>query len=956
MLTFLLPSISSARVTSQLVRRLQTLGVQQEQQSNRHASTSTFFQQATHAARTDEDAEDTHDRARPSHPITEEFSHFFDKRTPLPSPSASPSTIEKSKASYEIAAASRHAATTFRQAIGSRNPAEIIAAYASLVKAQQRHVDHVTSSSSCALQPSDIGFPVRKADIQSAISHLLQHAQREGHMEIRIVKACHQMFEDLNRTFGFRVGPTDLHRHLQTFCLAKSDRHDPCDIFRQLRASYPDWHTTSVEWNMVISYLVKRKSFGHAIKVWHEMLNYGVTPEVSLRNTMIRLHLALNNTAEAEAHLQHLWQEQDQLGIDTLTITVQGLCRLAIEGKGEGEDTMIKLRIYARDLRKAAESSPQMDPAAWRALLCYEAIVAGPAQALRTARQAYQPGLFNHNTLCMLLRLHVDDLNDLQSSDEALELLDRVQMAIDPQRYIKPDDRCYNILMLGLLDNLVTESAFKTDDAAAFEDEVDLLSEASANRQSRQLPTPNQIREAQLLYDHVRSLGVPPTPLLVTPLMTAYCGAFLPYLPSAMKLFSDLLAYRSSSRQSSNRRKSSPAFSIDMKIIQPVLDACVRLKDISSALDLLSRLDDAGVFISAQHKSQLMRRLIGITASWPEAFHIYRSLSRFPTSWSSLGSTSCKASDRGLDEKGYISLLECLRTLTFHEPKLPHATKSIIPAPPEQLLSIVLDMRESGYKPSPSTYTSILDYYSKIPEPSYLGIKATHEMLKQDASLEPDLALINALMNAYNRAGEPAMVLAIWDSLLVARQEIDGVTLSVFFDTAGRHGLLSLARKAIQTVRRLEGEQQVKRKSVMTKEAWDSWLECLARCGRLEEAIELAFGEMRTTLFRESLALHDLDAADCSVTQLVARSTQAPIKNKRGQHVGPDAKTFGTLLKFGARERDRRQKRIGGNVKTWSTASNSAGGGSIWHLLRQRIREEFSWLYPQVKNVGQETL
>ncbi|SPO20399.1 uncharacterized protein UTRI_00796_B [Ustilago trichophora] len=978
MLPFLLPSAFSVRASSRLAQTLSRATAKQESKTNRRASTATLIQAAAHSSRSD--GQDQHDDAPlprlPRHNADQAaFSHFFDKRTPLSTPSSA-STSSKPKASHEIASASRQAVATFREAIGRRQPAVIIEAYDLLLRAQQIHARDVIRFSSRTLQSSDVGFPVRKADIQTAIRHLVQHAQAQGHMEVSNMEACHQMFHDMSRIFGFRIGPTDLHRQLQTYCLSKSLRFDPCQAFERLRASHPDWQTTSVEWNMVISYLVKRGEYGHAIKVWNDMLEYGVEPEDALRNTMIRVQLAVKNTDEAETQLQHISLEKEQLGIDTLTTTVEGLCKLVSIAKETDEELMGKLRTYASDLRKAVESSPQAatDSSAWHALLRYEAMIVGPAHALETARLASKPGMFGHSTLCFLLRLHVDELNDLQSSDEALELLDKIQSAIDPKRMIQLDDQCYNILMLGLLDNSAVDSEIQTEDPILLDDDADVLlddaGDRSANQQSRNLPTPNQVREAQLLYDHVRALGIPPTPLLVTPLLTAYCEAFLPSLPSAMKLVQDMLDYRSSRKASSpTKRRSTASLSIGMKIIRPVLDACVKVKDITAARTLLSRLHEARIAITAAHKSQLMRRLIGITTSWPEAFHIYRSLSRFPTTTTTTtGSSSATPSTKGLDERGYIKLLESFRSLKIIDPK--STLGQPLPAPPEELLGIVEDMRAAGHRPSCAIYTSILDYYAKTPKPSYLGVRATHEMLKRDERLEPDLPLINALMNAYNRAEEPAMVLAIWDSLLATRQEIDGITLSVFFDTAGRHGLLALARKAISTVRRIESEtadRGVYRRSAMSKGAWDSWLECLARCGRLEEAIELAFGEMRRTLFREAIDAGDFDSAadqsQLSVANLVVGSTQAPVRDRRGQVVGPDAKTLGTLLKFAARERDRRQKRLGA-ILPWSSSSStnemgaggSGRGNTIWHSLRARIREELSWLYPQVKHIGENPL
>lgn len=938
MLLCLVPPPRLLRASSQLPRQLELahplhirLRAASNSSSSRYVSDSTYVNQ---------DAEEHNDRASSRHPQTKNTasSHFFDARVPAPTCNNTAS-LTRPKVSHEVASASRQAVNTFRQAISTREPAAIIEAYTLLTQAHERQVQDVRDSSSTAAEPYQTKFPVRKNDIQTAIRYLVQHSQTEGRMECVLVEACQQMFEDMNQRFGFRIGPTDLHRQLQVFCLSSDQSLDLRDAFLHLRASYPEWQTTSIEWNLVISHLARRRSYKHAIKVWHDMSISGVTPSADLRNTMIRVFTAVIRTGEAEDQRLELAREEASISPDDLPATVMSLCELVLSNTETSLERMDKLRKHVNQLQREVESNPQManNTASWNALLRYEALVVSPAHARQTARQVYKPGMFDYSTLCVLLRLHTEELNELQSSEDALELLDQVQSAIDPSRSIALDDECYSILMFGLLSNSVSEDTPN--------------------------PSPNQIHEAQLLYDHVCSTGIPPTPLLVTPLLRAYCEAFLPSLPSAMKLVDDLLAQQpitaapSSRLSGSTRRKAPRSLAFDMAIISPVLDACVKLKDLSSARNLLSRLHEAGITMSVTDKSKLLRRLIGITTSWPEAFHMYRSLSRFRTS-SSAGS---RTSEAGLDERGYMSLLESLCALTFPDPR---SSSSRLPAPPEELLGIVEDMRAAGHRPWCVIYTSILDYYSKTTPPCYVGVQATHEMLKRDEGLEPDLPLINALMNAYNRVGEPAMVLAIWNSLMATRQEIDGVTLSVFFDTAGRHGLLSLARKAIRTVRQIEVQDKGESvRSVLTKGAWDSWLECLARCGRLEEAIELAFGEMRKALLKEAMNAHDLDSVDAGITanELVARSAQAPVKNRRGHVVGPDAKTFGVLLRFAARERDRRQKRsatnlLPGPISGARSGSIAASGTSIWHTLRTRIREEYSWLYPQVKHIGEQTV
>ncbi|TKY90938.1 hypothetical protein EX895_000936 [Sporisorium graminicola] len=963
MLPFLIPSAALARASSQLARRSRMRLSQQVYLPSRSSSSSIITQNVSKTARHDQDAEHQDDgSASPPRPHRDNtaFTHFFDKRTP---PLASSPTLApaKAKASHEIVSASRDAVTAFRNAISTREPAAIIEAYQLLMQAHHAHAQHIRGASSRFVDITDIGFPIRKADIQTAIRHMVKHAQREGHMTPRLFHVCHQMYRDMSQQFGFRIAPTDLHRHLQTFCLSDNPTMHPCVAFDQLRANHPEWRPNSSEWGMVIAYLERHRSYIHALKLWTDALEYGVEPEDPLRDTMIKVFLAVNNKTEADALRQQLSQHEAHLDIDTLTSAVEDLCQAVSQLKQSDPELMSELRTHAMNLQKTMDSNTELATlsSAWKALLRYEAIVAGPAHALQTARQAWKPGLFDSETLSLLLRLHEDELNDLQSSDDALELLDRIQSACDPKRTTQPDDQCYSILIQGLLNS----SGSKAEDACALDQDGNLVPDEDGDRgrSTCGLPSPNQIREAQLLYDHVRALGMPPTPVLAMPLLTAYCEAFLPSLHSAMKLVRDVLEYGTPSSLSarktttSTRRKTSRSCSsaVGISTVRPVIDACIKLKDLACARDLLSRLHEAGIALEPAHKLELMRRLIGITTSWTQAFQVYRTVSRFPTLTS-----SGTRSEGGLDERGYISLLQSLRALTFTDSQ----NSTVLPAPPEELLGIVQDMRAAGHRPSCAIYTSILDYYAKTAQPSFLGVQLTHEMLKQDEGLEPDLPLINALMNAYNRADEPAMVLAIWDSLMATRQEIDGVTLSVFFDTAGRHGLLSLARRAISTVRRIEAQgTEARGRSAMTKGAWDSWLECLARCGRLEEAIELAFGEMRKTLFREAIDAHDLDdAADgeaaVPVALLTVKSSQTPVKDRRGQVVGPDAKTMGTLLRFAARERDRRQKRVMGSLFPGATSEDSRGRGtSIWHTLRTRIREELSWLYPQVKHIGENT-
>ncbi|GAC73958.1 hypothetical protein PANT_9c00386 [Moesziomyces antarcticus T-34] len=928
MLPFLLPSASLARATPQLARQLQSI-IKSRHSGPCQRCASNVAGRASRAGSEQEDLGESDDPPNVhSHRGRQTpFSHFFDRRVPV-TPSIQEPRSGDSKASYDITAASRQATTALRRAVSSGSSTEIVDSYDNLVRTYHKHLQDVTSSSSKLLAPSEVGFPLRKDDIQNAIETLLLNARKQGPIPPQIAEACRRMFQDLSRLFAFKIAANDLHRQL--YCVSRSTDVDQVTAFRELRESYPDWKVAPFRWGMIISPLARRGCYDQAIDVWQEMMEAGVQSDVRLRETMVNLCLESQDTP-ARARLEGLAQGADETAFHTCIVVVEGLCNFAARVLEVDEELLLRLRTHASHLRGLLESRApdEASTAARAALLRFEAVDAGLTQAPETASRANEPQSPDQRAIEeLLLGLHGDELNSVQSSDEAVELLDRVLAATDKGRNIHPDNQCYHLLMLGLLNTRGSDiHAIPAEDAE------------DGATPSRALPSPNQVREAQLLYDHARAIGVSPTTQLVAPLLRAYCEAFIPSISAATKLVSDMLDHRAV-RKATNEVPSRNTDRVGMDVIGPVLDACVRTRDVAAARGLLSRLQSARIAIDVDDKALLIRPLVGMASSWSEAFEIYRALSRLPIS--STGEST------GLNTRGYTELRRSLFGLCFTEDR-GRGERVMLAAPPEDLLGVLQDMRADGYPPTCAVYTAVLDYYSKTQPPSAAGVGATHAMIKWDEKLEPDLPLVNALMNAYNRIDEPTIVLAIWESLLATRQEIDAVTLTVFFDTAGRHGLLTLARKVVGTVQRAEHEAKergAKRRTPMNKGAWDAWLECLARCGRLEEAIEVAFGEMRTTLLRQAIEWHDLDQdgdAAGTVAEILVRSMQAPVRDRNGHIVGPDAKTFGTLLKFAARERDRRQRRRTGR------------DSPIWHTLRTRLREELSWLYPQVRHIGEST-
>lgn len=847
----------------------------------------------------------------------QDLSHFFDRQT-------FPASYEAAnKPLHEIVSPSKRAVAAFRIDLASRDDERIIAGYAALLQAWERHKTSYNASSSRPFK-LDHSFPLRKNDIQKAIRFLIENARAKHVMDHKSLSTIQQMFEDMVATFGLKHGPTDLHYQVQACCLQSSRQgivRDPMQAFRDLRAANPDWRTSSIEWTMVAQFLSWTDQHDRAGELWEEMKQHGAVPETRFHTVMIRLLFQCNNVEEAESYLLSIEQQDGQLDIKVLTAAVENYCDLFQTDQLQQSLVELRLRKYAQLLRSELSNEPSADPAASHAFLRYESLLLGPAHALQTAKQLGS-GL-DPQSITQLLRLQTDELRSLQTSDDALALLDKI-LDLNPSNKAKPSDDTYQLLVLALLGK----------DAKATADAV---------------PTPNQIREAQMLYDQLQSSGLRLGPRVTAPLITAYCEAFLPSLSAAMRLIKDLL-------QDSQRASDGTITAFDMNIVGPFIQACTKLRDLSMANDLITRLRKAGVPMEARDKQDVARQLMSIATTWREAFAVYQNVGRLPLK---------DHSRQGYDKSGYAILLDVFRKLSCRDDEFSGVDSNAESvAPPEHILCILEDMRRAGYQPSCVVYTTILDYYSKLSTPSYEGVQATHNLLKSDETLEPDLPLINALMNAYNRANEPAVVLAIWDSLMATRQEIDGVTLSVFFDTCGRTGWLERARMALTASRRMDANRRELpsrpyRPSAMNKGAWDSYLECLARCGRLEEAIELVFGEMRRSLLRDAInakIIADVDET-ASLNDLLYRQTQKPIRTRTGQLVGPDVKSFETLLKFAAKERDASRPLPLKSFFPTSRFSISAddrtdSGHSIWHTLRQRIKEDYSWIYPSVRDIG----
>ena len=607
--------------------------------------------------------------------------------------------------------------------------------------------------------------------------------------------------------------------------LAVSERPSLATL-QEVRAEYPDWEPTDADYTQLLHTLCRQRQMD-ALEVWRTMQERSI--HVSPTATNAVLSTALMRAPMADVHtILHQIGGIDKLDRVGLTTLLQGYCNRVADAAASSAteadfhtlDAPPEADVHAaaQKLRPLLQDTP--DALGWHGYLMYKGLLYGPEAAFECAqstlaRGAFKPDAWTMTTLAMCQIHHQPP----ESCDEALALLDRLSTltSLTPDRYVTA------LLLQALLGYAVR---------------------IGYQRPARPTPDPGRAVEAQAFLEEVCMLyKVQPDAALLQPLIEAHCYAFVPALDAAYRLLRYLQPIP---QRSLFFRKKEAAPRTDLGTYYPLLMACVKLYEVPRALELLSEMKH--IQVPAHAATTLTTQLWGVCQTHQEAWQVYQAMRRISA----------------LDAASYAYLLAaCCRLRLYEDP----GDDSVSPVPAAHPLQLLGDMRAAGFHPSPATYTILLDYYAKSPRANLAGVQATHELIKRDVHLEPDLILVNALMNAYNHVDAPAHVLGIWDSLVVLCSNagslsfIDEVSLVVVLDACGRSGLLKPARRALESARQLE--QRLGGPVLVGKNARDAWIECLARCGRLDEAIEVLFSMQDTadvksvqTVMRFAAAAH----------------------------------------------------------------------------------------------------
>ncbi|WOO77758.1 uncharacterized protein LOC62_01G001325 [Vanrija pseudolonga] len=312
-----------------------------------------------------------------------------------------------------------------------------------------------------------------------------------------------------------------------------------------------------------------------------------------------------------------------------------------------------------------------------------------------------------------------------------------------------------------------------------------------------------------------------------------------PRLAEAMEVYGDLITAADGDR-------SVEALQPTARLYLPLLRACAALgtEAHATALQLLADIKDRGAhFPPVKNRShqitELIVDLMRSAGGHPEAHAAYRAVR---AAW-----------PYPLSRAQHDTIVTQFLKLEYPD--------SVV-SKPEFVFSLMDDMRAEGYHPGTLVLTTLLSKYAALCKrmqrqyrdaPAELSFRLqallsatrdVHSLVSLDALIEVDVPLLTALMDALSSAGVYEEAMEVWDQIVRRREgtppedaaRLFGPAISVALDTCGFYGNLPRARKIWHWAQRHD---------LRTDRHYLAWVECLLRCGKLDEALDVITGMLR---------------------------------------------------------------------------------------------------------------
>ncbi|KAL1408383.1 hypothetical protein Q8F55_005195 [Vanrija albida] len=185
---------------------------------------------------------------------------------------------------------------------------------------------------------------------------------------------------------------------------------------------------------------------------------------------------------------------------------------------------------------------------------------------------------------------------------------------------------------------------------------------------------------------------------------------------------------------------------------------------------------------------------------------------------------------------------------------------SVVPKP-EFVFGMIDDMRAAGFVPGTRVLTTLLAKYASLSKrarrtfrknPTELSFRLqallaaardVNALVSLDPLIAVDVPLLAALMDALSSAGAYEEAMVVWDDVVRRRAATDprvapelfAPAISVALDTCGHYGNVQRARKIWSWAQRHR---------LVNDRHWAAWVECLARCGKIDDALDVVTRQM----------------------------------------------------------------------------------------------------------------
>ncbi|GAA5963207.1 hypothetical protein JCM3765_005755 [Sporobolomyces pararoseus] len=599
-----------------------------------------------------------------------------------------------------------------------------------------------------------------------------------------------KVFSDLPRVFNYSQTGLDHHLVIMGFCnsskmLKATTWLNSMNQTFGLKPHVSDFNLILQGWRNKQNLYEMRNFVQYTMKEKH-----GLEPNLVSYNIFISALFESGTGGGGKLEeVRKLLQEMDDKGIERDVYTETALLTgyLEVGELASAKEVQKRLKPVVMNAVKSRYFDPSSyDTAMVNALLKYEARVVGFNEAVKLAERYRDRGVpldsWSLNTLL------VEGSKGLHTAQQGLELIEQLEDLVD----LQADRRAWS----AVINELVKSNS------------------------------PEGIDQALKLYQLARDRSIDPDTTMIHPLVEALVSPAptLESFETAKSLYEDL----STSSLSQDHSPEQPIYAL-------LLQACANPStlDLSYSRTLISDMKKRGIKLDSSTAIYHIESLMRASSSFEEAFECYDELRALDPSIFSTTSA-------------YNSILQVFLSLSFPSSS---SSSSNSTAPPPLVMEFLSDMRKSSLPANSVTYSILLTYYSRTSlTTSRSLIEHLHSLIKLDINLDPDTALFNSLMSAYSRVGSFNQVYRIWDNFLInSRRRGRGVgpdqtSLSVLLDTCG----FDRTREAQIRGRRVWNDDGGLVGIRKNKKNWDTWVECLCRWGKLEEAEKVVFEEMGT--------------------------------------------------------------------------------------------------------------